>query len=135
MSSTAAATLTIALTGMPEGSESISISLTNSTAVGIRQQTFIGTSGIGNGTTFTAPPNARGCLIVGPGGAGSSGYLRIGVSSAGTSANSLLMASTGWAFFACASTNMGLSTSMGSTFVVWTTGTVSTSNPTRVTFV
>lgn len=133
MPSTAAVTLSIVLSGAPEGTDLYSLTLTNSTAVGTVSQAVIATSGVANASTFSVPTNARACLIVGPGGAGSSGILRLAPSTGVSSANAMALASSGFAFLPVCST-AGPSTAILSTVVLWTTGTVSTSNPTRVSF-
>ena len=133
MASTATLTVSGTVSGTPEGSEAILVRLTNSTAVGVTQQFTVGTSGVANGSSFAAPKNARACLVIGPGAAGTSSIMRVSGNGTATSAEALAMASTGFMFFACLSTNLGVnSTANGTTVCVWTTGTVSTAEPCRI---
>lgn len=135
MASTAAITLTVVVTGLPEGTEQFSKTLTNSTAVGTVNQAIIGTSGIAAAAVFTVPVGARGALLIGPGAAGTSSIMRLSPSTVASSVNALPWASTGFAFIPVLSSNAGISTAtFSSALVVWTTGTVSTANATRVSF-
>lgn len=134
MPSTATFKITGEIVGLPEGSESLSITVTNSTSIGTLTQFFIGTSGIAGATTVAVPVHSRFALIVGPGAAGTSSILRICNSTTATTANALAMHSSGIAFLPVISSGLGVSTASFTTLVFFTSGTVSTANPVRVSF-
>lgn len=67
MASTAAITITGQVTGLPQGTEAISITLTNSTSVGGHVYTTLSSAGTSTAaSTFLPPPDTKFVVIIPP---------------------------------------------------------------------
>lgn len=111
MASTAALNITGTVTGLPTGSETVNIALTNTTAVGSHIYTTLTSAGSSNtAVSFNAPPDARFCIIVPP--STNTQPIRFGDS---TVSPGWLLSSGYASLFSIGST--------ASTFWLWSTGT------------